>query len=153
MMLYAVLCLVTQLCPTLCDPRTVAHQAPLSLEILQAGVLEWVAFPFCRASSQPRDQTPWKAGSSLSEPPGKPGNSAVGSVSLLQGIFPTQESQQGLLRYRRILYQLSLQGSHNVVLVSAIQQRESAVKCPYVPSLLVVTERWAGLPVLRTSSH
>ena len=25
--------------------------------ILQAGILEWVAFPFCRGSSQPRDQT------------------------------------------------------------------------------------------------
>ena len=35
--------LVTQLCPTLCDPRTAAHQAPLSMGILQARMLEWVA--------------------------------------------------------------------------------------------------------------
>ena len=36
---------------------TVAHQAPLSMGILQARVLEWVAAPSSRASSQPRDRT------------------------------------------------------------------------------------------------
>ena len=41
-----------QLCPTLCNPMDyTAH------EILQARILEWVAFPFSRGSSQPRDQT------------------------------------------------------------------------------------------------
>ena len=35
----------------------------------------------------------------------------VGSLSLLQGIFPTQGSNSGLLHCRRILYQLSHQGS------------------------------------------
>ena len=35
----------------------------------------------------------------------------VGSLSLLQGIFPTQESNQGLLNCRQILYQLRYQGS------------------------------------------
>ena len=44
-------------------------------------------------------------------PPGQ--NTGVGSLSLLQGIFPAQESNPGLLRYRRILYQLSYQGSPN----------------------------------------
>ena len=43
----------------------------------------------------------------LSEPPGKPMNTRVGSLSLLQGIFPTQELNQGLLHCRQILYQLS----------------------------------------------
>ena len=38
-------------------------------------------------------------------------NTGVGSLSLLQGIFPTQESNQGLLHCRRILYQLSHRGS------------------------------------------
>ena len=38
-------------------------------------------------------------------------NTGVGSLSLLQGIFLTQESNQGLLHCRRILYQLSYQGS------------------------------------------
>ena len=45
------------------------------------------------------------------EPRGKPKNSGVGSLSLLQQIFPTQELNQGLLHYRQILYQLSYQGS------------------------------------------
>ena len=36
-------------------PRTVAHQAPLSMGILQARTLEWVATSFSRGSSQPRD--------------------------------------------------------------------------------------------------
>ena len=35
----------------------------------------------------------------------------MGSLSLLQGVFPTQGSNQGLLYCRRILYQLSYQGS------------------------------------------
>ena len=38
-------------------------------------------------------------------------NTGVGSLSRLQGIFPTQESNRGLLHCRRILYQLSYQGS------------------------------------------
>ena len=38
-------------------------------------------------------------------------NTGVGSLSLLQGIFPTQELNWGLLPYRGILYQLSYQGS------------------------------------------
>ena len=38
-------------------PWTVAHQAPLSMGILQAGILEWVAMPSSRASSQSRDRT------------------------------------------------------------------------------------------------
>ena len=35
-------------------PWTVAHQAPLSMGILQARILEWVAMPSSRGSSQPR---------------------------------------------------------------------------------------------------
>ena len=46
-----------------------------------------------------------------SEPPEKPKNIGLGSLSLLQGIFLTQESNQGLLLCRWILYQLSYQGS------------------------------------------
>ena len=36
---------------------TVACQAPLSMAILQARMLEWVAMPSSRGSSQPRDRT------------------------------------------------------------------------------------------------
>ena len=45
------------------------------------------------------------------EPQVKPRNTGVGSLSLLQQIFPTQESNQGLLHCRQIIYQLSYQGS------------------------------------------
>ena len=38
-------------------------------------------------------------------------NTGVGSLSLLQGIFPTQGSNPGLLHCRQILYQLSYRGS------------------------------------------
>ena len=96
-------------------PWIVAHQAPLSLGILQARILEWVAIPFSRGSSQWRDQTQVShiANSLPSEPSRKPKNTGVGSLSLLQGIFPTQESNQGLSHCRWILYQLSYQGSLN----------------------------------------
>ena len=40
-----------QSCPTLCDPMDYTVH-----EILQARTLEWVAFPFFRGSSQPRDR-------------------------------------------------------------------------------------------------
>ena len=43
---------VAQSCLTLCNPMD--HIVHL---ILQARKLEWVAFPFSRGSSQPRDQT------------------------------------------------------------------------------------------------
>ena len=50
-------CLVTQSCPTPCDPMDWAHQAPLSMGILQATILVWVAMPSSRVSSQPGDWT------------------------------------------------------------------------------------------------
>ena len=43
---------VTQSCLTLCDPMAYTVHG-----ILQARILEWVAFPFSRGSSQPRDRT------------------------------------------------------------------------------------------------
>ena len=43
---------VAQSCPTLCDPVDyIVHG------VLQARILEWVAFPISKESSQPRDQT------------------------------------------------------------------------------------------------
>ena len=52
-----------------------------------------------------------QADSLPAEPPGKPKNTGVGSLSLLQQICLTQESSWSLLHCRRILYQLSYQGS------------------------------------------
>ena len=82
--------------------------------ILQARILEWVAVPFSRGSSQPRDRTQsptLQADSLPAEPPGKSKNTGVGSLPRLQWIFPTQASNWGLLHCRQILYQLSYQGS------------------------------------------
>ena len=53
----------------------------------------------------------FQVGSLPAEPQGKAKNTRVGSLSLLQGISPTQESNWGLLHCRRILYQLSYKGS------------------------------------------
>ena len=44
------------------------------------------------------------------EPQGKPKNTGVGRLFLVQQIFPTQELNRGLLHCRRILYPLSSQG-------------------------------------------
>ena len=58
--------------------------------ILQARILEWVAVPFSRGSSQSRikPRSPALQVDSLpAEPPGKPKNTRVGSLSLLQWIF------------------------------------------------------------------
>ena len=52
------LCLVTQLCPTLCD--TMDCSPPVSSvhrDSFQARTLEWVVMPSSRGSSQPRNQT------------------------------------------------------------------------------------------------
>ena len=82
--------------------------------IFQARILEWVAMPSSRGSSQPRvkPRSPALQTNSLpSETPGKPKNTGAGSLSLLQGIFLTKESNQGLLPCRWMLLQLSYQES------------------------------------------
>ena len=59
---------------------------------------------------EPRSPT-LQADSFPTEPPGKPKNTGVGSLSVLRGIFPTQESNQGLLHCMWILYQQICQGT------------------------------------------
>ena len=74
---------VAQLSPTLCDPTDYTVHG-----FLQARILGWVAFPFFRESSQPRDWTrfPYIAGNSLpAEPQGKPKNTGVGILSFSSG--------------------------------------------------------------------
>ena len=52
------MCLVAQSCPTLRPHGLyVARQAPLSMGILQSRILEEIAMPFSRGSSQPKDWT------------------------------------------------------------------------------------------------
>ena len=56
-----------------------------------------------------------QADSLPAEPHGKPKNTGMGSLSLLQQIIQTRESNWSLLHRRWILYQLSYQGSPNQV--------------------------------------
>ena len=49
--------LVTQSCPTLCDPKDCRPRGSSVSGILQARILEWEAIPFSRGSSRPRDWT------------------------------------------------------------------------------------------------
>ena len=68
----------------------VAHQASLSIGILQARILEWVAVPFPQGIWSPALQACFL----LSEPPGKPRNTGVGSLSLLQGSSQPRDQTQ-----------------------------------------------------------
>ena len=109
---------IAQLCPTLCDPMDyIVHG------ILQTRILEWVAFPFPGGFPNPgiKPRSPVLQADSLpAESQGKSKNTRVGSLSILQGIFQTQELNQGLLHCRQILYQLSYQGSFNKVTLTLI---------------------------------
>ena len=62
---------VAQSCLTLCDPMDWSLPDFSVHGILQARILEWVAIPFSRGSSQPRSPI-LLLGSLPSEPPGKP---------------------------------------------------------------------------------
>ena len=94
---------VSQLCPTLCNPMDDTVHG-----VLQARILEWVAFPYSRGSSQsrikPRSPT-LQVGSLPAEPQGKP--------KILE--FLTWELNWGLLHWSRILYQLSHHGSPRIL--------------------------------------
>ena len=136
---------VTQSCLTLCDPMFYTVYG-----IVQDRILEWVAFPFSRGSSQPRNQIQvfHIAGDSLSaEPQGKPWNMGVGILSLLQQIFLTQVLNQGLLCCRQIFYQLSYQGSpvwYECNLVQPLWKtvwkflKEIKIELPYDPAITLL---------------
>ena len=87
-------------CPTLCYPVDYTVHG-----ILQARILEWVAIPFSRGSSQTKDQTQIShiAGGFFTSWAMRE-SQEYWSGFLLQRIFPTQESNQGLLQCRQILY-------------------------------------------------
>ena len=92
-------------CPTLCNPMDHAVHG-----ILQARILEWVAFSspgdLPNPGIKPRSPT-LQIDSLPAEPQEKPKNTGMGSLSLLQQIFLIQESNRRLLHCRLILYQLS----------------------------------------------
>ena len=111
-----------KLCQTLCNPMDCSLPGSSVHGILQARILEWVGIPFLLYGMFPtKGLNPGLplANSLPSEPPGKPKNTGVGSLSLLQEIFLTQESNQGLLNCRWFLYQLSYKGEHKLKFNSA----------------------------------
>ena len=107
-------CLVVQCCPTLSD--TMDSSPPgTSVHGDSPGKEYWSGLPCPLPGDLPNpgieSRSPaLQANSLLSEPPVMPKNTGVSSLSLLQGIFLTQESNQGLLHCRYILYELSYQG-------------------------------------------
>ena len=111
---------VAQSCPTLCDPMNIACQVPMSMGFSRQE--HWSGLPCSPTEDlpipgiKPKSLT-LQADSLPSKPPGKPKNTGVGNLSLLQGIFLTQESNWGLLHYRQILYQLSYERSPNYACV------------------------------------
>ena len=127
---------IAQLCLTVCDLLDCSLPGSSVHGIFQAGVRSGLPFPSPGESSRPTDRTrvshiagrcftvwatsvcvSWSVVSNSLRPHGlySPWNSlgqntGVGSLSLLQGIFPTLGSNPGLLHCRRILHQLSHQG-------------------------------------------
>ena len=104
---------VSQSCPTLCDPMDCIARGILQARILKLSSLSFLQGIFPTQGSNPGLHT-LQVDSLPAEPQGKPKNVGVGSLSFLQQIFPTQEWNRGLLHCRRILYQLSYEGSQNV---------------------------------------
>ena len=102
---------------------TGAHQDPLSIGFSRQEFWRGI---------KPRSPV-LQADSLSSEPPGKPKNTGVGSLSLLQVIFLIQELNQALLHSRQILYQLSYEGS-------PLHYYSSYQVCVCAKSLLVVSD-------------
>ena len=118
-------------CPTLCDPLDYSPPVSSVHGILQARMREWVAMPFSRGSSPPRDRTMSpvalsgqadpqshrsQAPPSILNVKAKSLSTGVGCHFLLQAIFPTQGSNPGLPHCRQTLYRLSHQGSPSILL-------------------------------------
>jgi len=109
--------------------------------ILQAKILEWVAFlsPGDLPNPETEPRSPSLQADSLPvELQRKPKNTGVGSLSLLQWIFRTQELNWGLLHLRLILYQLSYEGSSRFLLVIYLivgicQSQSSNLSLPSLP--------------------
>ena len=91
-------------CPTLCN------SFQFSRPEYQSGFLFPSPGDLSNPAIEPRSPA-LQVDSLPAEPRRKPKNTGVGSLSLFQQIFLTQESNWGLLHCRQILYQLSYEGS------------------------------------------
>ena len=96
------------------SPWFAARQSPLSRQEYWSGLSCPPPGDFPNPRIKPRSPA-LQADSLPAEPPWKPKNTGVSSLPLLQGNFPTQRSNWGLLHCRQILYQLSHQGSPRIL--------------------------------------
>ena len=124
---FAVMCLVTQSCPILCDPMDCSPARLLcpwgfSREEYWSGLPCPPPGDLPNPGTEPRSPA-LQVDSLPSEPPGKPVNTGVGSLTLLQGNFPTQELNWGFLHCKQILYQLSYQGIQTHLLFHFILEK------------------------------
>ena len=83
------MCSVAQLSLTLCDPMECNMPGSSVHEILQARVLEWVATPFSRRSSQPEIEPASLVSFATRETPGAVGHPAFapGSLEVAVGLL------------------------------------------------------------------
>ena len=115
---------VTQSCSTL---------TPWTMQSMEfSGPEYWSGLPFPSSGDLPNpgmeSRSPALQADSLpAKPQGKPKNTGVGSLPLLQGIFLTQESKWSLLHCRQVLYQLSYPGSPVVKNPPAIVRNEGLI--------------------------
>ena len=79
----------------------------------EKGHLEWPMAIQINSSLRSEVEWKWKWFSCVWNSPGQ--NTGVGSLSLLQGVFPTQGSNPGLPHCRWILYQLSHKASPRIL--------------------------------------
>ena len=117
----------------------------LQPRILQAGILEWIAFPFSRGSFQPRywTQVSHIAGRFFTSwATREPKNTGVVSLSLLQWIFPIQELNWGLLLCRRFFTNWALGEARSRALgayiVRILQKAPGTLSALYKYLLLIV---------------
>ena len=115
-------CLVVQSCPTLWDPINCSPTRLLCPWKFSRQEY-WSGLPCSPPGDLPDPGIKptsliLQADSLPSEPPGEPMNTGVGSPSLLQGIFPTQGLNWGLLHCRWISLTTALSGKPIVHLSS-----------------------------------
>ena len=130
------MCMCARSCPTLCNPMDCRIPGSSLHGILQAKILEWVAFSFSRRSSQPRDRT-W--------------------VSCMTGRFSTVWASRGawnkdtplLLRLNEVMRMEPWSGRTRVLMREDLE--EFTFSLHYVRTQQtrkrVLTRNWTGQPL------
>ena len=143
-----------QLCPTLCSSSPLGSSVH---GIFQARILEWVAMPSFRGSSQPRDWTcilcllHWQVGSLPLAPPGKPLHLSFSSVHFSRSVVsdfatPCTASRQA---------SLSITNSRSLpklMSIESVMPSNHLILCRPLPSCLYLSQH-QGLFKWVSSSH